>query len=124
MRRGLILPLLDLNTEEDFSDAVQKQVDILVEDRAQLTHMLIKVCSTWRLRMVKTKRGFFACMPPEAREGDSVWIVPGSRLPFVFRPSETHPGSYQVIGRGYVHGVMNGEAMSKPGFAWRVVSLR
>ncbi|EFQ32835.1 ankyrin and HET domain-containing protein [Colletotrichum graminicola] len=39
--------------------------------------------------------------------GDSVWTVPGAKVPLVFRPART--SGFLVMGEAYVHGIMDGE---------------
>jgi hypothetical protein len=43
------------------------------------------------------------------REHDSIWIIPGSRVPLILR--EVSLGKFQVVGGAYVHGFMKGEAL-------------
>jgi hypothetical protein len=42
-------------------------------------------------------------------EHDSIWIIPGSRVPLILR--ETNLGAFRVVGGTYVHGFMKGEAL-------------
>ncbi|KAK1580031.1 heterokaryon incompatibility protein-domain-containing protein [Colletotrichum navitas] len=39
--------------------------------------------------------------------GDSVWTVPGAKVPLVFRSART--SGFLVVGEAYVHGIMDGE---------------
>ncbi|KAM5344049.1 hypothetical protein ACJ41O_012586 [Fusarium nematophilum] len=112
------------------SDAVEgktleeKIASLCTADNSVLVDLIGRNYSTWGLSMWKTRKGLFACLPKEARVGDSVWILAGCRLPAVFRSSAEWPGCYEYVGGGYVHGVMNGEALEMPGFKWSGVSLR
>lgn len=40
-------------------------------------------------------------------QGDEIWIIHGSRIPFVLRKQPD--GSYAFLGEAYVHGIMDGE---------------
>lgn len=61
----------------------------------------------FRRRPFRTAKGYIGLGPLRVCEGDSIWILPGADVPFVFRP--TGHGSFTVIGEAYVHGIMRGE---------------
>lgn len=47
-------------------------------------------------RLCKSGRGFIGLMPEYAREGDEIWLTPGSKVPFVLR--KLHPtGLYEFL---------------------------
>ena len=57
-----------------------------------------------------TKKGYMGLALEQARKGDQVAILLGRDVPFVLR---TREGSgFVMVGETYVHGIMNGEAMS------------
>jgi hypothetical protein len=59
-------------------------------------------------RLCKSSQGYIGLMPESAKEGDEIWLIPGSKVPFVLR--KLHPaGAYQFFGEAYVHGIMHGE---------------
>ena len=62
------------------------------------------------LRLFSTTEGFLGLGPRSIQLGDSVWIVPGSPLPLVFRSSQLE-GRYRLVGGAFVHGFMAGEAV-------------
>jgi hypothetical protein len=67
------------------------------------------------LRLFLTGRRYLGVGPEGLLEHDSVWIIPGSRVPLVLRQVDSH--TFQVIGGAYVHGFMQGEALdSRPYF--------
>ncbi|KAF9635049.1 hypothetical protein BFW01_g5944 [Lasiodiplodia theobromae] len=49
----------------------------------------------------------------QLKVGDQVWILAGANVPFVLRPQSC--GGYQLVGEAYVHGIMRGEALDRPG---------
>ena len=59
--------------------------------------------------IVKTREGFMANVPQQAKTGDIIAIVNGCRTPLILRRCE--PNGYILIGDCYVHGIMYGEAM-------------
>jgi hypothetical protein len=61
------------------------------------------------LRIFLTGRRYLGVGPEGLLEHDSVWIVPGSRVPLVLREVDFH--TFQVVGGAYVHGFMQGEAL-------------
>ena len=59
--------------------------------------------------IVKTRAGYMANVPEQAKTGDVLAIVNGCKTPFVLR--QQGPAEYILIGDCYVHGIMYGEAM-------------
>lgn len=51
--------------------------------------------------------GHLGLGPLSMKEGDEIYVLPGSRTPFVLRPTTTK--KYQLIGDCFVHGAMDGE---------------
>ncbi|KAK9441676.1 hypothetical protein VB005_06318 [Metarhizium brunneum] len=72
------------------------------------------------LRPFLTRSCYVGVGSESLREHDSVWIIPGSRVPLILR--EVNIGTFQVIGGAYVHGFMKGEAL-KTGPAWTDIIL-
>ncbi|KAF5536490.1 triacylglycerol lipase II precursor [Fusarium napiforme] len=89
-----------------------------------LQELFHRIHSARGMGFYKSAKGLFALLPKDSRVGDSVWILKGCRLPVVLRRSVTHDDSYELVGGGYVYGVMNGELLEKPDFWWQEVSLR
>ncbi|ETS86705.1 hypothetical protein PFICI_00533 [Pestalotiopsis fici W106-1] len=57
-----------------------------------------------------TKQGYFALVPPETREGDSIALLKGGQVPFVLRHTlKSGIAGWELIGPCYVHGIMHGE---------------
>jgi hypothetical protein len=72
-----------------------------------------------------------AIVPPFAKQGDQICIIFGAQTPFVLREWEReipagddHTGSqdeaeykcqYKLVGECYVHGIMDGEMMTRSG---------
>lgn len=73
-------------------------------------------------RFAVTIRGYIGWVPANARNGDTLVILPGGRVPYVLRqvpqPSSKQHRAYdegsgqkfQFLGDAYIHGIMNGEA--------------
>ncbi|KAF1996530.1 HET-domain-containing protein [Amniculicola lignicola CBS 123094] len=62
-------------------------------------------------RFAVTERGYFALVPRGAKAGDAVCVFEGGYVPFIVRL--TGSGSdYELVGESYVHGIMQGQAMS------------
>ncbi|KAM7198930.1 Heterokaryon incompatibility protein (HET) domain containing protein [Naviculisporaceae sp. PSN 640] len=78
-------------------------------------------------RLYVTRAGYLGVGPPDVKPGDSVWVVLGARVPFVFRhitdeKTNTTPGSkkrLQLLRETYVHGAMNGEVLDNRGLRGR-----
>ena len=64
-------------------------------------------------RFFVTKKGYFGMGPAELAGGDQVYVVAGGRVPLILRPlSGFHPNTFELVGDCYVHGVMDGEAVT------------
>lgn len=78
-----------------------------------------RIIYSWR-RLFLTSKGFLGVGAQELRTGDSIWILPGSGVPFVLRKLES--GNHQLIGDAYVHGIMQGEVVDSED--WRLQDLK
>jgi hypothetical protein len=64
-------------------------------------------------RFFVTKKGYFGIGPAELEEGDEIYIIAGGKHPFVLRPlPEPQSYTFELVGDCYVHGIMDGEAVS------------
>lgn len=61
--------------------------------------------------MMVTSTGFVGLAPHGTREGDVVFVVRGIDVPLVLRANGDDEASYELVGEGYVQGVMEGEAL-------------
>jgi hypothetical protein len=59
-----------------------------------------------------TQLGHFGSVPCCSMPGDTICIFKGGRAPFVVRP--VGKGYYHLVGECYIHGIMNGQAMTRP----------
>ncbi|KIN03035.1 hypothetical protein OIDMADRAFT_27504 [Oidiodendron maius Zn] len=71
-----------------------------------------------------TNHGHIALGPRGAVVGDSIWIVAGCPVALVLRRTSDDTGDqpYKLIGESYVHGIMNGEAVSEE-TEWKSIGL-
>ncbi|KAJ4360518.1 uncharacterized protein N0V89_001083 [Didymosphaeria variabile] len=74
------------------------------------------------LRPFRTQEGFFGLVTQSLREGDSVWVVPGCRVPLILRKVEDSE-RYRLVGGTLLHGFMNGEALEREGIRFDMVEL-
>ncbi|CBX96676.1 hypothetical protein LEMA_P109410.1 [Plenodomus lingam JN3] len=58
-------------------------------------------------RLVRSARGYLGLVPAQARVGDGIALVAGAGAPLVVRA--VGAGRWELLGEGYVHGVMDGE---------------
>jgi hypothetical protein len=64
-----------------------------------------------------TERGYVGLVPKETKIRDCICVFNGCPVPFVIRQSEIREGNvFQLIGRSYVHGIMDGEALFEERF--------
>jgi hypothetical protein len=62
-------------------------------------------------RLIRTSANYLGIGTTSTKEGDSVWIIPGSRIPLIFRETGSR-NEYHLVGGAYVHGFMHGEALT------------
>ncbi|KAH6648387.1 heterokaryon incompatibility protein-domain-containing protein [Truncatella angustata] len=82
-----------------FTSTFLKDEQIQLEGDAIYTHFTL------------TELGYFALMPPGAREGDSIVLFRGGPVPFLIRQRvhDKDDPLWELIGPCYVHGIMQGE---------------
>jgi hypothetical protein len=61
-------------------------------------------------KILRTKSGYIGTGPRYMEEGDLICVLYGGQTPFVLRREAW--GNYRFIGDCYIHGIMNGEALS------------
>jgi len=59
------------------------------------------------------KSGRIGLVPPRSCVGDLVCIIPSLQTPFLLRRHPTEQGVYLLVGECYVHGMMNGEMITR-----------
>lgn len=100
------------------SGSIPEMVDALAHGRSEdgprpeplfndLVHM-----SCNGSRIVRTKTGLVGTAPWAVQEGDLICVLYGGQTPFVLRGDDKCPGKFRFVGDCYVHGIMEGEALS------------
>ena len=79
-------------------------------------------------RFAITQEGYMGLVPHCARVGDQIALILGAPVPFVLRESGIFEGNeeqrlLQLVGDGYVHGLMYGEGMDMEGYDSRDLYL-
>ncbi|RKK29718.1 hypothetical protein BFJ66_g3439 [Fusarium oxysporum f. sp. cepae] len=70
------------------------------------------MASTWiNHRAILTDTGYLGMGPDSTQAGDEVWIISGCPAPLVMRKAEER-NDYCLIGETYIHGAMQGEAVT------------
>ncbi|XXG99605.1 hypothetical protein Hte_005946 [Hypoxylon texense] len=91
----------------------------MLQSKAPKTVYHIMVC-IYQRRLFVTERGLIGLAPRDASVDDEVHIMLGCPSPFILRPMEEATkveykgdilSSYTIIGDGYLHGNMSGEAL-------------
>lgn len=66
-------------------------------------------CTDMR-RMIRTRGGYIGLASALVEPGDGVFVVKGSKVPLLLRPSGE---DWRLVGDSYVHGIMQGEAFEE-----------
>ncbi|KAH6898141.1 heterokaryon incompatibility protein-domain-containing protein [Thelonectria olida] len=65
-------------------------------------------------RLVRTKdKKYLGVFSERVQVGDSIVLLKGARVPFAIRKQPGSIGPWQIVGDGYLHGAMGGEAWKK-----------
>jgi hypothetical protein len=69
--------------------------------------------AAYRRRLFVTSRGYIGLCPEECQAGDRIFVLSHCPAPIFLRPQSLRPGDnkYIALGHGYIHGIMNGEAV-------------
>ncbi|KAM0345998.1 hypothetical protein ACHAPU_006052 [Fusarium lateritium] len=124
LRMGLSVPLVATSDAIGGEDMEDKILAAYESDPTTVGELFLRVYVGRGMCFFKTDKGLITLFYKDARPGDSIWIFKGCRLPVVLRPCVSHPGTFEFVGGGYVHGLMNGEVFCRPGFKWKGVCLR
>ncbi|KAI8938749.1 hypothetical protein NX059_004616 [Plenodomus lindquistii] len=73
-------------------------------------------------RPFRTKQGYFGIGTQCLREGDDVWVVPGCRVPLIFR-RVANSSRHRLVGGAYVHGAMDGEVVDGADVEFEMVDI-
>jgi hypothetical protein len=68
---------------------------------------LSEICPYRRFVVTKTK--IMGLVPEETQIGEEIFLLLGGQVFYVLRPAKDH---YQLIGECYLHGLMDGQALS------------
>jgi hypothetical protein len=61
-------------------------------------------------RLVLMHKGYIGAVICDVLPGDEVFVLRGCKLPVILRRIEDR---YRLVGAGYVHGIMDGEAIEE-----------
>jgi hypothetical protein len=110
----------DTNTDEDQALTKPSKIRSLHSFSEREFDRLRIIFSSSR-RIFRTRENYLGNGPRSIRPGDQVWILAGTKIPFVLRPQEN--GKYVLIGGSYTHGIMHGEAFERQGFEFVNIQL-
>jgi heterokaryon incompatibility protein (HET) len=63
-----------------------------------------------------TANGLYGLVPAMTQVGDLCCVIFGARTPFIIRQVSISPKCYELVGEGYIHGVMKGEIIEQDSF--------
>jgi len=112
-------PLIYKRACEDVLTGKPGDVDIrglLSFSPPKIIHEFLKRVETvvWGRRLIKTGEGRLGLVPRESKEGDLICILLGCSVPVVLRriAEEDTDAGVTLIGACYIHGMMQGEALT------------
>ncbi|KAF5628840.1 heterokaryon incompatibility 6 OR allele [Fusarium sp. NRRL 52700] len=103
------LDTIPYNTDGCDEEELQKLMEPLSKHAMPPGNIM---ASTWlSRRAILTDTGYLGMGHESTQAGDEVWIISGSPAPLVLRKSGDRD-DYRLIGEAYVHGAMQGEAVT------------
>ncbi|XXG94191.1 hypothetical protein Hte_000444 [Hypoxylon texense] len=100
---------------------------MLTELHASSTYRTMMSPTHWGQKgkaLFRTRKGFLGLSPHSTRVGDEVWLLKGARLFHVLRKAEVASDERVLLGEGYVHGFMEGEALRLDGMNYAHVTIK
>ncbi|KAH8680700.1 heterokaryon incompatibility protein-domain-containing protein [Xylariales sp. PMI_506] len=118
MNDGLESSVLELETIKLKLDAKANYMMPIPAEGDGFRSQYLKYNDGRRL-FITEKEKYMGLGPASVEPGDEIWVVKGSRVPFLLRPIIVEeegkelavPGKYRYLGDLYVHGLMKGEVM-------------
>jgi hypothetical protein len=96
-------------TDEEFNQRFMDDALTMVHEAHEYANLIGRA---WQqLRVCITKRRYVGLVPQFSNKGDVVAVVIGAQTPFVVRP-QSRETKYQLVGECYIHGIMDGEALT------------
>jgi hypothetical protein len=97
----------DVDTDEFLRKDVKGTPSIFTEFIRRVQRVI------WNKKLIRTSRGYLGLAPASAKAGDLVCILYGCSVPLILSQLAPEvPRSYLLRGDCYVHGMMDGEALS------------
>jgi hypothetical protein len=62
-------------------------------------------------RVLVTSKGYVGLGPKQVQDGDKIVVLAGAFVPYIVR--KDHGGFYRFVGEAYIHGIMDGQALTK-----------
>ncbi|CVK94881.1 related to HET-6OR heterokaryon incompatibility protein (het-6OR allele) [Fusarium mangiferae] len=103
------LSLGDLETLSSYADIIERILGEIGEDALAFERNV--ACCDGR-KFFLTEKGYIGIGPRCLEPGDSVCILFGAEMPSIVRPVAPSSDEYLFLGNVYVHGIMDGEAIT------------
>jgi hypothetical protein len=77
------------------------------------------------LTFARTKHGYVCAVPKISKTGDCIFVLQGCAVPFVLRQIGTASERlYHLVGKTYVHGIMDGEVIGSGKYMMKEIYLK
>lgn len=75
--------------------------------------------SAWDMRAIRLESGHLGLAQEGVEENDGAVVFLGTKAPLVVRKVTSNPECYEIVGPAHVSGMIEGQAMEKPGVPCR-----
>jgi hypothetical protein len=77
-----------------------------------------------QVRFCVTEKGYMGLCTSNARVGDVVYVLHGMHTPYTMRRTANRDEQQvRLVGQCYIHGIMDGEALTLPGYEPRDIHI-
>ncbi|KAL2127553.1 hypothetical protein VTI74DRAFT_10559 [Chaetomium olivicolor] len=114
-----------------FGKLLDERWDVRSCDAVSMSEYVTPLSMSQHLRLFRTANGYLGIGSECVQVGDLVWIVPGSRVPLLLRrvqlelkKGQPRSNRHRLVGGAYLHGVMEGEAVSPSATGMTIEGIR
>ncbi|KAI0850690.1 HET-domain-containing protein [Daldinia vernicosa] len=102
-------------------------IKMLTDLRSNCTYRTMISPTHWGQKgkaLFRSHKGFLGLSPHSTQTGDEVWLLKGASLFHLLRGDDGTSAGKILLGEGYVHGFMEGEALRLDGMNYRPVIIK
>ncbi|KAI0107914.1 HET-domain-containing protein [Hypoxylon sp. NC0597] len=115
------------NTLDSVLSDLDGCIQMLTELNANCTYRTMISPTHWGRKgkaLFLSRKGFLGLSPHSTQAGDEVWLLKGAKLFHILRGESDGSAGKVLLGEGYVHGFMEGEALKLDGMSYSPMMIK